>query len=69
MGSQYSWLSSLLYIAQLVFQPLSSFILVRFAVKYWVIFNLFGCEYTAYGWSGRAYSQRFLLCYAFKGVL
>lgn len=43
-GSQYSWLSSLVYIAHLVFQPVSSFALVRFPIKYWVLLNLFGCE-------------------------
>ncbi|KAI5449351.1 hypothetical protein NCC49_004756 [Naganishia albida] len=41
-GTQYSWLTSLLYIAQLAFQPLSSFVLVRFPIKYWILLNLFG---------------------------
>lgn len=29
-GKEYSWLSSILYIAQLVFQPLAAFLLVKF---------------------------------------
>ncbi|GHJ88991.1 hypothetical protein NliqN6_5393 [Naganishia liquefaciens] len=41
-GQQYSWLTSIVYIAQLAFQPLSSFALVKFPVKWWVLFNLFG---------------------------
>ncbi|KAI5449361.1 hypothetical protein NCC49_004766 [Naganishia albida] len=41
-GQQYSWLSSIVYLAQLGFQPLSSFALVKFPVKWWVLFNLLG---------------------------
>lgn len=36
VGSQYSWLSSVVYVAQLVFQPLSSYALVRLPVGKWV---------------------------------
>ncbi|KAF9006033.1 major facilitator superfamily domain-containing protein [Cyathus striatus] len=32
VGSQYSWLSSIVYVAQLVWQPISSYMLVRFPV-------------------------------------
>ncbi|WWC60757.1 uncharacterized protein I303_103333 [Kwoniella dejecticola CBS 10117] len=39
VGSQYSWLTSVVYIAQLCCQPLSSYALVVFPVKYWVLFN------------------------------
>ncbi|WVQ69752.1 uncharacterized protein L199_007972 [Kwoniella botswanensis] len=39
VGSQYSWLSSCVYLAQLCCQPLSSYALVVFPVKYWVLFN------------------------------
>ncbi|RSH85367.1 hypothetical protein EHS25_004763 [Saitozyma podzolica] len=39
VGTQYSWLSSVVYVAQLVCQPLSSCALIVFPVKYWVIFN------------------------------
>ncbi|KAJ9092845.1 hypothetical protein QFC19_008569 [Naganishia cerealis] len=42
VGQQYSWLSSIVYLAQLGFQPLSSFALVKFPVKWWVLFNLLG---------------------------
>jgi len=38
-GTQYSWLTSVVYIAQLCFQPLSSYALIVFPVKYWVMFN------------------------------
>ncbi|EAL19997.1 hypothetical protein CNBF3240 [Cryptococcus deneoformans B-3501A] len=38
-GSEYSWLSSCVYVSQLIFQPLSSYALVVFPVKYWVMFN------------------------------
>jgi hypothetical protein len=44
VGSEYSWLSSIVYIAQLVCQPLSSYALIVFPVKYWVIFNMTACE-------------------------
>ncbi len=36
VGSQYSWLSSIVYVAQLVFQPLSSYAIVRLPVGKWV---------------------------------
>ncbi|KAL7420650.1 hypothetical protein Q5752_004601 [Cryptotrichosporon argae] len=36
VGQQYSWLSSIVYFAQLVFQPLSVYALVRFPVNYWI---------------------------------
>ena len=36
-----SWLTSIVYVAQLVFQPLSSFALIRFPVGKWVAFNVF----------------------------
>ncbi|KAK8846532.1 hypothetical protein IAR55_005618 [Kwoniella newhampshirensis] len=39
-GTQYSWLSSIVYLAQLVCQPLSSYALIVFPVKYWVMFNM-----------------------------
>lgn len=39
-GSQYSWLSSVVYCAQLVCQPISAYALIVFPVKYWVIFNM-----------------------------
>ncbi|OXB36609.1 allantoate transporter [Cryptococcus neoformans] len=40
VGTQYSWLSSVVYCAQLVCQPLSSYALIVFPVKYWVMFNM-----------------------------
>jgi hypothetical protein len=44
VGSEYSWLSSVVYLAQLVCQPLSSYALIVFPVKYWVIFNMIACK-------------------------
>ncbi|RSH89875.1 hypothetical protein EHS25_001861 [Saitozyma podzolica] len=41
VGTQYSWLTSAVYCIQLVAQPLSSYALVVFPVKYWVMFNYF----------------------------
>jgi len=41
IGSQYSWLSSIVYVAQLVFQPLSSYAIVRLPVGKWVFINIF----------------------------
>ncbi|WVR08865.1 hypothetical protein IAU60_005924 [Kwoniella sp. DSM 27419] len=38
-GTEYSWLTSVVYVAQLICQPLSSYALVVFPVKYWVMFN------------------------------
>ncbi|ORY26790.1 major facilitator superfamily domain-containing protein [Naematelia encephala] len=39
-GTEYSWLTSVVYIAQLICQPLSSYALIVFPVKYWVMFNM-----------------------------
>ncbi|KAL5526554.1 hypothetical protein ACEPAF_8278 [Sanghuangporus sanghuang] len=39
VGSEYSWLSSIVYVAQLVFQPLSSYGIVRLPVGKWIFFN------------------------------
>ncbi|OCF32432.1 allantoate transporter [Kwoniella heveanensis BCC8398] len=38
-GTEYSWLTSVVYVSQLICQPLSSYALVVFPVKYWVMFN------------------------------
>jgi MFS family permease len=38
-GFQYSWLSSVVYLAQLICQPASSYALIALPVKYWVMFN------------------------------
>jgi MFS family permease len=38
-GTQYSWLTSAVYLAQLICQPLSSYALIVFPVKYWVMAN------------------------------
>lgn len=36
VGTQYSWLGSVVYVAQLVFQPLSAYALIHFPVGKWV---------------------------------
>ena len=41
-GQQYSWLGSIVYFAQLVFQPLSIYALVKFRVNRWICFCFFG---------------------------
>ncbi|WWC96612.1 hypothetical protein V866_003482 [Kwoniella sp. B9012] len=42
VGQQYSWLSSLVYFAQLVFQPLSVYALVKLPVNVWISICFFG---------------------------
>ncbi|WWC60667.1 uncharacterized protein I303_103242 [Kwoniella dejecticola CBS 10117] len=42
VGNQYSWLSSLLYLVQLVIQPLAALALVRLPLAKWVAGNVFG---------------------------
>lgn len=39
---QYAWLTTIIYIAQLCFQPLSVYALVRFKVNYWIVFCFIG---------------------------
>ncbi|KAJ9119020.1 hypothetical protein QFC22_003509 [Naganishia vaughanmartiniae] len=41
-GQEYSWLTSIVYLAQLGFQPLSSFALVKFKMHHWLLFNMLG---------------------------
>jgi hypothetical protein len=41
-GQEYSWLGSIVYFAQLVFQPLSVYALVKFPVNRWICFCFFG---------------------------
>ncbi|GFZ48398.1 hypothetical protein JCM24511_06146 [Saitozyma sp. JCM 24511] len=66
IGSQYSWLSSIGYIAQLVAQPLSSYALIVFPVKYWVMFNMISwgivtiCTAAATNWRGLMICRTFL---------
>jgi MFS family permease len=40
-GDQYSWLGSVVYVAQLVFQPLVAYILVKFPVGKFLAFMVF----------------------------
>ncbi|TCD62052.1 hypothetical protein EIP91_007528 [Steccherinum ochraceum] len=41
VGSQYSWLGSIVYVAQLVWQPVSSYLLVRLPVAKYLFVNVF----------------------------
>ncbi|KAJ7594767.1 major facilitator superfamily domain-containing protein [Mycena floridula] len=41
IGQQYSWLSSIVYVAQLIWQPVSSYMLVKFPVAKWLFINVF----------------------------
>lgn len=40
VGAQYAWLTSIVYLTQLVWQPLSAFALVRFPMGKWVTLNV-----------------------------
>lgn len=42
VGQDYAWCSSIVYFAQLVFQPLSIYALVVFPVNYWISFCFLG---------------------------
>lgn len=65
-GTQFSWLSSIVYVAQLVCQPLSSYALIVFPVKYWVMFNMISwsivtaCTSAAKNFSGLLTARLFL---------
>ncbi|KAG8741426.1 hypothetical protein FRC10_002873 [Ceratobasidium sp. 414] len=41
VGSQYSWLGSIVYVAQLIWQPVSSYLLVRLPVGKYLFANVF----------------------------
>lgn len=43
-GDQYSWLGSIVYLAQLVVQPLTAFALVRLPLAKFVCINVFLCK-------------------------
>ncbi|KAH8929497.1 MFS general substrate transporter [Atractiella rhizophila] len=65
-GQQYSWLGSIVYFAQLVFQPLSSYALVRFPPGKWLSANFLGwgivlaCMASAKSFGGLATARFFL---------
>ncbi|KDQ56844.1 hypothetical protein JAAARDRAFT_158072 [Jaapia argillacea MUCL 33604] len=40
VGSQYSWLGSIVYVAQLIWQPVSSYALVKFPVAKWLFVHV-----------------------------
>ncbi|KAJ7045769.1 major facilitator superfamily domain-containing protein [Mycena alexandri] len=41
VGTQYSWLSSIVYVAQLIWQPLSSYFLVKLPLSKYLFFHVF----------------------------
>ncbi|KAJ8496781.1 hypothetical protein ONZ45_g12308 [Pleurotus djamor] len=41
VGTQYSWLSSIVYVAQLIWQPMSSYFLVKFPIAQYLSFHVF----------------------------
>ncbi|OCF33949.1 allantoate transporter [Kwoniella heveanensis CBS 569] len=68
VGTQYSWLSSIVYVAQLVCQPLSSYALIVFPVKYWVMFNMVSWSIvTACTCLGKNFTG-LLICRLFLGI-
>jgi hypothetical protein len=44
VGTEYSWLTSGVYVAQLLLQGVSAYALIVLPVKYWVMFNMISCK-------------------------
>ncbi|KAI9631709.1 major facilitator superfamily domain-containing protein [Dioszegia hungarica] len=69
VGSQYSWLTSVVYLAQFVCQPLSAYALIVVPVKYWVMFNYICwsvvtmCTGAATNFTGLILARFFLGCF------
>lgn len=66
VGTQYSWLGSIVYVAQLIWQPVSSYFLVRLPVAKWLFFNVFmwgvvvACTAGAHNFNGLITTRFFL---------
>ncbi|KAF9462293.1 major facilitator superfamily domain-containing protein [Collybia nuda] len=66
VGSQYSWLSSIVYVAQLIWQPVSSYLLVRLPVAKYLFVHVFmwgavvACTASATNFKGLITSRFFL---------
>ncbi|KAG9120726.1 hypothetical protein FRC07_003662 [Ceratobasidium sp. 392] len=66
VGSQYSWLGSIVYVAQLIWQPVSSYLLVRLPVGKYLFVNVFAwgvvvaCTAAARNFSGLLTTRFFL---------
>ncbi|KAG8789541.1 hypothetical protein FRC12_013390 [Ceratobasidium sp. 428] len=66
VGSQYSWLGSIVYVAQLIWQPVSSYLLVRLPVGKYLFVNVFAwgivvsCTAAAHNFSGLLATRFFL---------
>ncbi|ESK92567.1 allantoate permease [Moniliophthora roreri MCA 2997] len=66
VGRQYSWLSSIVYLAQLVCQPLSSYLLVRLPIAKYLFVNVFmwgavvACTAAAHEFKGLITARFFL---------
>ncbi|KAL0061392.1 hypothetical protein AAF712_011793 [Marasmius tenuissimus] len=65
-GTQYSWLSSVVYLAQLVWQPISSYLLVRLPISKYLFVNVFmwgvvvACTAAAHDFKGLLTARFFL---------
>ncbi|KAF8603639.1 MFS general substrate transporter [Ceratobasidium sp. AG-I] len=66
VGSQYSWLGSIVYVAQLIWQPVSSYLLVRLPVGKYLFVNVFmwgvvvSCTASAHNFNGLITTRFFL---------
>ncbi|KAG8733157.1 hypothetical protein FRC11_008362, partial [Ceratobasidium sp. 423] len=66
VGSQYSWLGSIVYVAQLIWQPISSYFIVKLPVGKYLFFNVFmwgvivACTAAAHNFSGLIATRFFL---------
>ncbi|KAJ1305159.1 hypothetical protein OPQ81_000193 [Rhizoctonia solani] len=66
VGSQYSWLGSIVYVAQLIWQPVSSYFIVKLPVGKYLFFNVFmwgiivACTAAAHNFSGLLATRFFL---------
>ncbi|KAJ8087519.1 hypothetical protein AAF712_006640 [Marasmius tenuissimus] len=66
VGTQYSWLTSIVYLAQLVWQPISSYLLVRLPISKYLFVNVFmwgavvACTAAAHEFKGLMATRFFL---------
>ncbi|KAL0579642.1 hypothetical protein V5O48_002338 [Marasmius crinis-equi] len=66
VGTQYSWLSSIVYLAQLVWQPISSYLLVKLPISKYIFVNVFmwgavvACTAAAHDFKGLLTARFFL---------
>ncbi|WWC95843.1 hypothetical protein V866_002710 [Kwoniella sp. B9012] len=68
VGSQYSWLSSSLYLVQLIIQPLAALALVRLPLAKWVAANVFGWGLSVACMAAAKDFKTLMVCRVFVGV-